>query len=91
MGATDWVAVSEAVEDFTSSIYFEMSERECRDADVDFIIERIRSAVVQHDASTIRELVERLSDFATYNFDRDTAEYVIPACENMLAAIADCD
>lgn len=72
-----------------AEVHFEMSERECADADADFLVERVRSATVQHDANTIRELVERLSDFAMYQLERDTAKPVMRACENVLATIAD--
>lgn len=87
MGATNWTAVCDAVEDLTTVVYFEMSERECADADADFLVERVRSAAVQHDAPTIREFVGKLRDFATWQLDRDAAKYVIRACENVLDAI----
>lgn len=89
MEKIDWTDVSAAVEDLTTVVYFEMNERECADANADFLVERVRSAVVQHDALTIREFVGRLRDFATWQLDRDTAKPVIRVCENVLSAIAD--
>ena len=87
MEKIDWTDVSAAVEDLTTVVYFEMNERECADANADFLVERVRSAVVQHDEQTISEVIGKLRDFATWQLDRDAAKYVIRACENVLDAI----